>query len=142
MMLIGLSNVCVAITGSSSLIWNLSRSLSHTSSSNGTTQKSPEELDEAVLPSQTLPFTYTHTRAAYTLACAHSHMFLPVDQYQLFFPSGPGKVARSLRCREAGTNTCIHSESGQGSFAYVHTLASFLHQSLSTPLMRAKEQTH
>lgn len=47
-------------------------------------------------------YLYAH---AYTLAYTHSHMFLPIDHYQLFFPSGPGKVARSLRCSEAGIST-------------------------------------
>lgn len=45
---------------------------------------------------------YAH---AHTLAYTHSHMFLPIDHYQLVFPSGPGKVARSLRCSEAGIST-------------------------------------
>lgn len=37
----------------------------------------------------------------------HSHTFLPIDHYQLFFPSGPGKVAIFLRCSEAGISTKV-----------------------------------
>lgn len=41
----------------------------------------------------------------YTHTLTHSHMCLPIDHYQLFFPSGPGKVAVSIRCSEAGIST-------------------------------------
>lgn len=45
-----------------------------------------------------------HTQAG---TCTHSHMCLPIDHYQLFFPSGPGKVTVSVRCSEAGISTDV-----------------------------------
>ena len=82
--------------------------------------------------------THTHT---------HSHMCLPIDHYQLFLPSGPGKVAVPLRCSEAAisTNTHMHAcnKSGQGVDSRLcvrvctqppglRALTSSLHQLLST----------
>lgn len=67
--------------------------------------------DKANLLPQELLFTYVHSDTH-----TQSHMNLPIDHYQLFFPSGPGKATVSVRCSEAGIYTdvlwtCKHTAS-------------------------------